>query len=235
MDLLDGLFLLILFFTAYKGYKKGFFATVSTVIGYVVAIIGTFVFYQPLAAYLGSELGLTKIVSPWVLEKLTLPAAAFQTQITEIAFDKAAAIINQQQLPEVFKKSMLEYVKDISSLPINYGINNLGDGIAFTISNFFITALSFFLLYGFLSLIFRAIIPKVFKTVSPKPIAFLDKLGGAVFGTCGGILSVAALVMILTPLASMGAMKGNSSPLANQMANSLFVNMVMSNIGTFIQ
>ncbi len=226
MVLIDVVFLGILLFAAYRGYKKGLLGTLSRVAGYIISLIATLLLYHRAADFLGEQLNLREKLSPWVAEKLALPASTFQTKISSIAMDRAEEIINSLGLPKAFQQIMLDYVKDFSALP-SQGINTLGEGVTYTLSTLLISALSFFLLYTCLALIFRIILPKLFGTVSPKPLTFLDKLGGALLGAGGGVLSVAALIILLTPVASMGALKGNISPLANQMMNSVVVNIFM--------
>ncbi len=226
MVLIDFLFLGVLLFAAYRGYKKGLFATLSRVAGYFIGLFGTLLLYRRMADFLGEQLNLREKLSPWVAEKLAMPASTFQTKINTLAFDKAEELIKSLGLPETFQKIMLGYIKDFTVLP-SKGIETLGDGVTYTITTFLITAISFFLLYAGLTLVFRILLPKLFGTVSPRPLTFLDKLGGAALGVCGGALSVAALIILLSPVASMGVLKGNASPLANQMMNSIVVDIFM--------
>ena len=227
MDLLDIILIAALGFSCYKGYKRGVFKALFSIVGYVVSFVGALCLYQPLALFLGDKLPLGGQLSSWVAQKMAIPTAAAQTRISDAPLEKAVQIINNQQLPEVFEKAMMEYVQDISKLPLTKGINTLGEGISYTISNFLIGALSFFLIYIGLSLVFRKILPKLFSTVSPKPVTITDKMGGAVLGFGGGLLTVTAFVIILLPTASLGGLKGNPGFLAGQMQNSLIVNLLM--------
>ncbi|MHB9095070.1 MAG: CvpA family protein [Eubacteriales bacterium] len=232
MVFLDIVFLAIFGFAVYKGYKKGVFATLTSIAGYLVGLIGTLVLYKPLQGILGKQLHMAEKLSPWVAKSLSLPVSS--QQINGLAMDKAVEIINQRQLPNVFKEIMIQYVRDFSKLPLSKGINTLGEGIAYTISDFLVNSLSFIILFSCLALILRIILPKLFKTVSPRPVTFIDKLGGAVLGSCGGILSIAVLLIVLIPLGSMGALKGNPSVLANQMQNSLVVNLFTNHLQSLL-
>ncbi len=231
---LDIVFLAVLAYAARKGYKKGVFATLSAVAGYVIALVGTLILFPLVQVFLTRQVHLTEKLSPWVAEKMALPAASFQTKIADVALDKAVEMIKQRDLPDFFKEIMLNYVRDFTQLPVTKGINNLGQGISFTIANFLVNAIGFFLLITCLALFFRIIIPKLFKTVSPKPVRLIDKLGGAALGTCGGLVSIGVLVVVLIPLASMGALKGNPSPLADQMHASLGVRLFTAHMETIL-
>lgn len=233
MNVLDIIFVIILGYCAYRGYQKGLFATISRVAGYVVALIGAMALYQPLALFLGNELRLREVLSPWIAEKMAIPAASFQTDINDVAFDKAKGIIESYQLPELFNNIMEDIISKIAEVPIASGVNTLGEGITYTVSGFILNAVSFVLIYMLLSILFRIVIPKLFTGVNPKPINFIDKISGSVLSMGGGLLTVSALVILLTPLASMGAMKGNESPLADMMAGSIAVDRIISFLNGF--
>lgn len=125
MNLLDILFLAVLAWAAWKGYRKGVIATLSSVVGYVAGFTGLLLFYQPLRSILSRDLRLGEKLTPWVAEKLALPASSFQTKIGDMAMDKAIEMINQQDLPAVFKEIMTGYVRNFEKLPANGGINTL--------------------------------------------------------------------------------------------------------------
>jgi len=233
LNSLDIIFLIILGFSTYRGFNRGIIASVSSLAGYIIGLLGAALLYQPMAIFLGDQMGLKTALSPWVAEKIALPASSFETRINEMALDKAAELIDQQQLPAVFKDVMMEYVSTISELPVTEGIQTLGEGISYTLSTFLISALSFILLYAGLSIIFRIIVPKIFNTVNPRPVRFLDKLGGAAMGAAGGLLSVVILVAILTPVASLGAFKGNESTLAGLLSESVFASAIMTRMQGF--
>ncbi len=232
MNILDIIFVVILAYGAYRGYQKGLFATVSRVAGYLAALVGAVLLYQPLALFLGNEMRFREALSPWIAETMAIPAASFQTEINDVAFDKAKAILEGYRMPEVFNSLMEEIISKISEVP-SAGINSLGEGITYTVSGYILNAVSFVLIYILLSVLFRIIIPKVFTSVNPKPVTFLDKICGSVLGMGGGMLTVSAIIILLTPLASMGAMKGNDSPLANMMAGSITVDKVMGILSGF--
>jgi len=232
VNLLDIIFLAILGFAAYRGYGKGFFKVVSNVAGYIVGLLGAFFLYKPLANFLGGQLNLREKLAPWITDSMALPVTVFQVRIRDVAVDQAAEIINQQKLPEIFKEVMMKYIDEISELPLTRGIETLGDGITYTVSNFIISAASFFIIYLGLSLLFRAVLPKLFYAVNPKPVKFIDKFAGAVLGLGGGLLSLTVLVFVLTPLASVGVIKGNPSPLADLIGGSILADLIMTRLNS---
>lgn len=235
MNLLDIILLAVLGHGIYKGYRKGVFATLSSVAGYIIGLIGTFILYQPLRVILEKKLRLGEKLSPWVADKLFLPASTIQVKIGDVAVDKAAELINQKDMPDVFKEIMTGYVRDFAELPAAKGIDTLGEGVAYTISSFLLNALSFMIVFAGLTLLFRIVLPKLFNTVNPKPVTFADKLGGAALGTCGGLMSVVVLIVVLIPLASLGTLQGNPGLLANQMHNSAVVEVFMSYSESFFK
>lgn len=224
MNLLDIIFLLILAWAVYRGYKRGMVGTLSTLAGYVLGLIGTAIFYWPLQIFLSRQLHLADKISPWVVDSLAIPAAS--QKINNLAIDTAIAMINQKDVPDGIKEILIKGIQDFANLPASKGITTLGQGIGYIISDFIVSSLSFIILAVIFSVFFRIIIPKMFKAAAPKPVTSVDKLGGAVFGLAGGLLSVGVVVIVLIPLASMGALKGNASPLANQMQTSFMVNEV---------
>lgn len=237
MNLLDLILLAMLGWASWKGYKKGVFATVSSVAGYVIGLIGTFVFYQPLRVILSRDLKLGEKLAPWVTETLALPVSSFQTKINDMAMDKAIEMINQKPLPGVFKEIMAGYVQELAKLPSSQGVNSLGDGIVYIVSDLLISAAALFILFCGLTLLFRVILPRIFRSVTPRPLSIIDKLGGGLLGICGGIISLAVLITILTPLTSLWSLQGNPGFLAEQMQSSFLVNTFLENIqdvfGTF--
>lgn len=226
MSGLDYIFLGILAFAVFRGYKRGFFASLAAVVGYIAGLIGTVVLYQPLSAFLNSSADLPQKLMPLISEKLALPVS--NMPINKIAIDQAVEMVNRKELPQMFKTVMLRFVEDFSKLPAMKGINTLGEGVAYMLSTLIIKALIFSMLFFCITAVFRIVLPKLFKTVSPKPVKIIDQLGGAVLGLCVGILSIAMLVVVLVPIASMGALKGNPSPLGGLVHGSLITNLLLS-------
>lgn len=224
MNLLDIIFLLVLAWAVYKGYSRGMVGTLSRLAGYVLGLIGTAIFYWPLQIFLSRQLKLVDKLSPWVIDSLAIPASS--QEINSLVIDNAVAVINQKELPAAFKEIMVNYVQDFANLPVSKGITTLGQGIGYLISDLLISLLSLVILAVVFMFVFRILLPRLFKAAAPSPVTTLDKVGGAVFGLVGGLFSVAALVILLTPLASMGALKGNPSPLADQVQASFMVNAV---------
>lgn len=233
MNLLDIILLLIFAWAVHRGYKRGVVGSLSTLAGYVLGLIGTAIFYWPLQIFLSRQLHLVDKLSPWVVKTLAIPTAS--EKISDLAIDKAITMINQKDLSEGIKQILVKYIQDFANLPAAKGITTLGQGIGYIISDFIISALSFVILAMVFSAIFRIILPKLFKSAAPKPVTALDKMGGAVLGLAGGLLAVATLVILLTPLASMGALKGNPSPLANQVQASFMVNAIIGQLETLFE
>ncbi|WP_418791226.1 CvpA family protein [Phosphitispora sp. TUW77] len=228
MNILDIIFILFLAYCAYRGYQKGLFAAVSRVASYVIAVIGAMMLYQPLALFLGNEMRFREVLSPWVADKMAIPAASFQTEISDVAFDQAKNLLETYQLPEVFNNIMMDLIGKISEAPAAVGLNTLGESITYSVSGFILNALSFVLIYTMLSVLFRIIIPKLFTGVNPRPITFIDKIGGSVLNIGGGIITIGTIVILFTPLASMAAMKSNQNQLTELMSSSIAVNTIMS-------
>lgn len=228
MNLLDAVLLGILGFSIYKGYKKGVIGALSSVTGYVLGLFAAILLYRPVADFLSFHFKLESKLAPWVTENLGLPATAFETKISDLAMGQATEIISQQNIPQIFKDVMVDFVEQIFTLPLTKGIVSLGDGITYIISNYLITGIIFLGLFSCLVILFRSILPKLFKTVSPQPVTAIDKLGGAALGALGGTLTVGAFMVFLVLLGTMGAMKGNESPLANLLKNSFLVTTFMS-------
>ncbi len=228
MDLLDYVLLAWLGFAALKGYRKGVFAALTSIAGYVISFLGAFYLSRPLAIFLDKQWQLSEKLSPWITRKLALPALSGQLKIEPPALDRITAVFNQQQLPEVFKKVIGEYVRDASNSMLTKGVNTLGEVIPYLVSTFLVSALSFFLLYTGLSLLCRTVLPKLFRTASPRPVAFMDKAGGAVLGILGGGLVIAALAVVLTPVASIGTLQGDHGFFTDQIRNSVIIKTFLS-------
>jgi uncharacterized membrane protein required for colicin V production len=233
MNLLDIILLLLLAWAVFRGYKRGVVGTLSTLAGYVLSLIGTAVFYWPLQIFLSRQLHLVEKLSPWVVNNLGIPAAS--QPITSFPIDMAVEMVNQKDIPYAFKEIMVKYIQDFADLPVKKGINSLGEGIGYIVSDFMISAFSFVFLAVVLSVFFRILLPRLFNSAAPRPVTALDKAGGAAFGLAGGFLSIAALVLLLTPLASIGALKGNPSPLADQVHTSFMVNAVVARLETLFE
>lgn len=233
MNFLDIILLLIIAWAVRRGYKKGIVATLSSLAGYVAGLIGTAIFYWPLQIVLTRQLHLGEVLTPWVTKTLAIPSST--QKISDLAIENAVALVNQKEIPAAIKEVMITGIQDFANLPATKGITNLGQGIGYIISDFIISALCFVILAVVFSAIFRIILPKLFRAAAPTPVTAVDKCGGAVLGLAGGFLSAAILVVLLTPVASMGALKGNPSLLADQMHSSLLVNVVMTRLGSIFQ
>lgn len=233
MNILDIVLLLIIAWAVHKGYKRGVVATLSSLARYVAGLIGTMIFYWPLQIFLSRQMHLGEKLTPWVVETLAIPASS--QKISDLVIDNAVALVEQKELPAAFKEVMIKAIQDFADLPATKGITTLGQGLGYIISNFIISALSFVILALVFSAVFRIILPRLFRAASPKPVTAVDKMGGAVLGLAGGLLSVAVLVIVLTPIASMAALKGNPSPLADQMHSSFMVNEVMTRLSSLFQ
>jgi len=163
-------------------------------------------------------------LSPTVVDALPFPAAS--QQIANFPVDYAVTMVNEKEIPAAFKKIMVNYIQDFANLPVSEGITTIGQGLGYIISDFIISTLSFVILAVVFSAIFRIFLPRLFNSVAPKRVTTLDKAGGAILGLASGLVSVAVLIILLTPLASLGALKGNPSPLAELVHASFMVEVV---------
>ena len=217
---------------AFQGYKKGLIAAISSIIGVLISLLGAFWLYRPTAIFLDNQFLLSERISPWISQKLALPVDSLDNRLSTTLSDGLAAAVNKLEVPDFIKDLMLNHLTQNTSLPVASGLTTVSQGLVAAVTSLFLSALSFLLVYIFFKFIFQIFLPKIFSSISPRPIKALDRLAGSVLGAGAGVLSIIIVTIVLTPLASMSALKGNEGFLVNQMGGSTVVNIVMNYIGT---
>lgn len=228
MNIIDLFILAAITYALYRGYKKGLMASFGKLIGYFCGLAAAAFLSGPLAGWLDDTFNLIKGVTPWLTEQLALPAAAGTARISQVPFDKAVKMINDQQVPVVFKNIMLKYIEDVTKMPAVRGIDNLGEAIAYLVGTFLLTALTFLFVYGVTSLVVGRGIPMFLKKAGPRPVNLFDHMAGAVLGAAGTAIGIAVTLAVLMPLFSIGLIKGQGSVLAAFAV--LFQNSKIANI-----
>lgn len=214
MNIVDIIILLALGLAVYKGYNKGLMASLAGLAAYFAGLLAAVLFSGTLARWLDSSFGLTKSITPWLAGQLAIPTSAGATRISQVPFDKAVNMINDYDIPEVFKKIMLGYIDEVSKLPVTRGIDNLGEALTYLVASFILSALAFLLIYWITSKIIGKVIPRFLKKVSPRPVNALDHLGGAAMGAAGTTLTIAVSLAVFMPVLSIGLLKPRGSVLA---------------------
>jgi len=194
-----------------KGYKKGVITSLFSLLGYLTGLLAAVLFSEVLAKVVDRSFNVTGKMIPWFSESSTIPAGVAEASIRELPLEQAEEAFLAMPLPESLQAPFLELIQDIAELPTTHGIETLGEGIAYLLSAFIITALCFIFLYVVVSRFLGKTIPSLFKKASPGPVNTLDHLGGALLGLLGGIISVGIMVAMLIPVAAIGAVKGTQS------------------------
>lgn len=207
-------------------------AAVSSIVGVLISLLGAFWLYKPTALFLDDKFLLSEKITPWISEKLAIPVDSLDNKINTGVSEGLAAAVNRLEVPDFIKELMLNNLTQNTSVPVSSGLTSVSQGLAAVIASLFLSALSFLLVYIFFKFFFQIFLPKVFRTISPRPIKAVDRLAGSILGAGAGLLSIIVATIILTPLASMSALKGNEGLLVDQMGNSTIVNMVIKYIGT---
>lgn len=233
MNIVDILILGAVGLAAYKGYKKGFITALTALAGNLTGLVAAAFLCGPLAGMLDGALKVVRVITPWLREQLAIPAAANNISISQMPFDQAIKIINDYDLPDLFKGIMLRYVDDISKMPVTHGINYLGEAIAYLIGSFLFTSLIFLLIYGGVYHLIGKSIPRYLKKASPGPVRLLDSFTGAVLRASATGIGVVVSLALAMPILSIGLVKERGSVMsafAVLIQNSKIANMFMNSI-----
>lgn len=233
MNIVDLLILAALGIAAYRGYKKGLMAALGALAGHLFGLIAAIFFSGPLARILDGSFNLIKGSMPLLAEQLALPAAASTVRISEMPLDKAINMINNYDLPDLFKKIMLRYVDDLAKMPVTHGINNLSEAIAYLVGSFLLSAASFLLIYGLISQVLGKGLPRYLKKASPGPVSMLDSFAGAGLRAVGTGIGIGVTLALVMPILSIGLIKERGTVLsafAVLIKNSKIADMFMQGI-----
>ncbi len=233
MNVVDIIILAVLSWAVIRGYKKGLAASFARLAGYFFGLVAAVFLSAPLAGWLDGTFNLAKGLTPWLHDRLALPAAANTAKISQLPFDKAAQIIKNYDLPDSFKNIMLNYIDEIAKMPVMLGINNLSEAVAHLVGSFMLTAAAFLVIYGVVSLLIGKVIPSYLLKAGPRPVKKLDHLAGAILGGAGATISVAVTIGVIMPVFSIGLFKSKGSVLsavAVLLQESKIANMFMQTV-----
>lgn len=233
MNIVDLLILAALGFAAYKGYKKGLMTALAALAGHLIGLAVAVLLSGPVARVLDGSFNLIKGTVPWLTEQLALPVSANSVKISQMPLDKAVKMINDYDLPDLFKKIMLRYVDDVAKMPVTHGINNISEAIAYLVGSFMLSSAAFLLIYGIIYHLIGKGIPRRLKKASPRPVSMLDSLAGAVLRATGTGIGIAVSLGLVMPVLSIGLFKERGSVLsafAVLIKNSKIANAFMQGI-----
>lgn len=214
MNIVDLIILAVLGYAFYKGYKKGLAASIAGLAGHLVGLVTAYILSTPVVRVLDRSFNLVKGLIPWFNEQLALPVGARPVKISRIPFDQAEKMINDYDLPAIFKNIMLSYIDEVEQMPVTHGINTLGEAVAYLVGNFILTSIVFLLVFGITSWIIGRVIPRFLKKASPAPVNLFDHLAGAGLRTVGAAVSIAVSLGVVLPIFSVGLLKDRGSILS---------------------
>lgn len=232
MNSLDIIMALTLLFFAYRGFKKGIFATVSAFIGYLISIIGAFLFQKKVAETLNAQFHLSQKITPLVTKWVSLPTTTLSAKITNKAVEKSTGQLNQLGLPNFINKIFTDRLEQAFSNSVSKGIHSIGQGIIYALNSFLIDTISFVVIFVALALCFRYLIPIAFRKLSPKSINMLDKLGGAFFGCCLGLIFLSVIIVILSPVSLISFLQGNHGAAGGLIKDSEILKILLKHTGS---
>lgn len=199
MNWLDFLFLIILCYSVFKGFKIGFVLGLSRILGLTVGLFVAFSYCRNLAKYVGEDLGWAAKLGPFFESLIRLPIQVSGASVGEFLQERLD-ILSSLQIPvewPVFIGRLLDMLKqsgdDLEKV--------LGGIMTFT----FLDVLAFIVL---LFVVERLLIFSGFLLSKALAYSFmgpLDKMGGALLGFVRGVVFVVIILTLMVPLQVMGS------------------------------
>lgn len=211
------------------GYHKGFFKTIFGLVGYLISMIISLIYYKQIGEFLNATFNLNDKLFPFVKGVVKLPAELQSIPLNGESISQINSVLNGLSLSPIYKKAITNYLGQMAVSSNNPNIHTLGDGIVYLLTTILINGLTIVLICMVVERIFALLGNILNKRKSIGIAAKVDKLIGGSIGGSLNVIMVMAMLVVMTPVLTFSASNPNS-PMANiagLVSNSLVAQTLM--------
>lgn len=176
MNIVDGVIILIVIYSCYSGYKKGFIKILISILSFFLSIYLAYKFSPNFALYLEERFSLITNIKNLISPNLNLPPEA---KILSNSPSNLSLFIDSLKLPKFLKSSFLENINLLANFE---GLNTVFDAYLYLLSLVIAEIISFIVLFLIFIIIF-SILKGLFSSIIHKIpiIGTIDRLLGLIF------------------------------------------------------
>ncbi len=190
--ILDLILLIVIIFSIFTGYRKGFIVMLASFIGKFVALSISYFYYEPFKKFLVDFTGIDSFVSDKI--KISLSNLGGHAAQSTVASSDLTAV-SKMPLPDSIKEKLMGYLTESAS--------TLGRSVASSLTDFIMTIIAFFLLFLFI-ILFISILVRAMNLIAKLPVLnTFNKLGGIIFSLITTYILLTIAFLIITSFVSM--------------------------------
>lgn len=210
------------------GFRSGAFRAGARIVGLVAGIWAAVVFRVPVAALLDDRLGINRVIGQWLAKSGAIPQELAGRPIGDLPMNRLPDMLRQSGLPADYQKTLTQQI----NASINAGSGSIagqqtvGEVLAHAISQTISEAVAFLLIFYAIG-VAAALLGGIFQqTLGRLPLLWgVNRLGGATFGFLQGVVGVAIMLGILSPLAGFFHQQVLEAALARSVLAPFFLNL----------
>jgi hypothetical protein len=211
ISLLDVIIGASLALAAWRGLRAGLTRSLLRLGGYVVGVIGGFLYSAPLAAYLETRWGLARRLQDLLAQAVHLPAQAAAASVKNLPAEQVQSLLANLGLPEPLQSALARQVASAaqaaSSAQGATAQGNLGALVHNAVAVFIVKAAAFMLIFCGICLAAGILISIVTPLVRNPILAVPDSAAGALFTALGATIVWAVALGVLAPMMTMSFMQ----------------------------
>jgi uncharacterized membrane protein required for colicin V production len=194
LNLIDVVILLFLLVGAWQGFRRGLILASGKLIGFLGGIWVAARYYNAIARFLGTHLGLNKLL-----------ARALTPFTSHMATTAPALAVSGRGTLSGFPESLW-----IPARAVSAGI--YGNNLALSLSQTIIKVIVFLVILALVGYVVMALASLLSTTAHMIMLGGADRLGGVCLGLVARVLELAVVVGLLTPVV-LGLAMGQGGPL----------------------
>lgn len=209
MNWVDAVFLGIVAWGAWNGYRRGLLKTLVGFAGFLVALIVAFIYYKELGQWLNEKLHLGQKLEPLIMGYLPVPSQVSQIKLDGLPTEKVMSLVDKVALPASYKQELTLTLQNLSSFG---GGETVGQMVAVGIASLFVSIIAFLLLWFTVEHGLKWGASYLTRTMDGTPLKRINRLTGSAAGLLTSALTLIIIVGLLSPILHLGPGNRGAAP-----------------------